>query len=58
MLIIHQPQRGKKKNLESEKQRSNGADRLPHNWQRLFSYSAAGVQEDGREWKERENVFA
>lgn len=48
---------GKEKILERGKQRSNGLERLPQNWQRLFPYSAAGVQEDGRERKEGENVF-
>lgn len=49
---------GKEKNLERGKQRFNGPQRLPHNWQRLFSFSAAGLQEDGGERKEKENVFS
>lgn len=49
---------GKEKNLERGKQRFNGPQRLPRNWQRLFSFSAAGLQEDGGEREEKENVFS
>jgi hypothetical protein len=40
-LIFHQPQEEKSKILKEGGKRSNGPQRLPLNWQKLFSYPSA-----------------
>lgn len=51
------PEGKEKKKFKRGKQRSNGPQRLPRNWQRWFSDSATGVQEGGGGGREENFCF-